>query len=60
MATVSVRGRGAASAQPDEVTVGLTLPRAFVVHQEVAGIPLEAGEHELVAEIDVMFQLEQG
>jgi hypothetical protein len=30
------------------------------VHQEISGMPLDAGEHELVAEIDVTFQLEQG
>ena len=35
-------------------------PRMYAVHQEISGMPLEAGEHELVAEIDVTFQLEQG
>ena len=35
-------------------------PRTYAVHQDISGMPLEAGEHELVAEIDVTFQLEQG
>jgi uncharacterized protein YggE len=35
-------------------------PRAYVVHQEISPMPLEGGEHEVVAEIDVTFQLEQG
>jgi hypothetical protein len=30
------------------------------VHQEISPMPLEGGEHEVVAEIDVTFQLEQG
>ena len=35
-------------------------PRAYVVHQEISGMPLEGGEQEIDAEIDVTFQLEQG
>ena len=35
-------------------------PRAYVLHQEISGMPLDGGEHEVVAEIDVTFQLEQG
>ena len=35
-------------------------PRAYVVHQEISPMPLDGGEHEVVAEIDVTFQLEQG
>jgi uncharacterized protein YggE len=35
-------------------------PRMYAVRQEVSGMPLETGEHEVAAELDVTFQLEQG
>ena len=35
-------------------------PRMYAVQQEISGMRLEAGEHEIVTEIDVTFQLEQG
>ncbi len=35
-------------------------PRMYAVRQEISGMPLETGEHEVVAEVDVTFQLEQG
>jgi len=100
MATGSVRGRGVARVQPDELTVGLTVEalrrvahdnpghaeeyaaalggrvgaivsiadpethparREFepMVLRAAAAMPLESGEQELVAEVDVTFQLEQ-
>jgi uncharacterized protein YggE len=35
-------------------------PRMYAVRQEISPMPLEAGEHEVVAAVDVTFQLEQG
>jgi len=32
----------------------------YAVRQEISPMPLEAGEQEVVAEVDVTFQLEQG
>jgi uncharacterized protein YggE len=53
MATITVRGHGTSSAQPDEVAVGLTVealrPRAA-----------EAFAESSRPEIDVTLQLEQG
>jgi uncharacterized protein YggE len=46
--------------EPGSAPPGPPQPRAYAVHQEISGMPLDAGEHELVAEIDVTFQLEQG
>ena len=34
--------------------------RAFALAHEISSMPLEAGEHDVVAELDVTFQLEQG
>ena len=34
--------------------------RMYAVRQEISPMPLEAGEHEVAAEVDVTFQLEQG
>lgn len=34
-------------------------PRMYAVRQEISPMPLETGEHEVVAEVDVTFQLEQ-
>jgi len=39
---------------------GLPEPRMYAVRQDMSPMPLEAGEHEVVAEVDVTFQLEQG
>ena len=64
MATITVRGRGPTGAAPDEVTIGLTVEAlrtsAAGAFAEGVGMPVEGGERELVAEVDVTFQLEQG
>ena len=53
-------GAIASVVEPGTAPAGLPQPRAYVVHQEISPMPLEAGEHEVVAEIDVTFRLEQG
>ena len=53
-------GAIASAIEPGSAPPGPPQPRAYAVHQEISGMPLDAGEHELVAEIDVTFQLEQG
>jgi uncharacterized protein YggE len=35
-------------------------PRMYAVRQELAAMPIETGEHEVIAELHVTFQLEQG
>ncbi len=51
-AVVSVVEAGAGPPGPE--------PRMYAVRQELAPMPIEAGEHEVVAVVDVTFQLEQG
>jgi uncharacterized protein YggE len=51
-AVVSVAEAGTTSSEPE--------PRMYAVRQEISPMPLEAGEQEVVAEVDVTFQLEQG
>jgi uncharacterized protein YggE len=34
-------------------------PRMYSVRQEISPMPLETGDHEVIAEVDVTFQLEQ-
>ena len=46
--------------EPGSAPPGPPQPHAYAVHQEISGMPLDAGEHEIVAEIDVTFRLEQG
>lgn len=48
----SVMEAGAASPGPE--------PRMYAARQELSAMPIEAGEHEVVAAVDVTFQLEQG
>jgi uncharacterized protein YggE len=50
-ALVSVAEAGTASPGPE--------PRMFAVRQEISPVPLDAGEHEVIAEVEVTFQLEQ-
>jgi len=50
-AVVSVVEAGAIAPGPE--------PRMYAVRQEISAMPLEAGEHHVVAEVDVTFQLEQ-
>ena len=54
-------GRVGAIASIAEPGSGPPLPpaRMYAVRQEISPMPLEAGEHEVVAEVDVTFQLEQ-
>jgi uncharacterized protein len=51
-AVVSAVEAGAAATAPE--------PRMYAVRQEISPMPIEAGEHEIVAQVDVTFQLEQG
>jgi uncharacterized protein YggE len=51
-AVVSVVEAGAASPGPE--------PRMYAVRHEIPPMPIETGEHEVVAAVDVTFQLEQG
>ena len=51
-AVVSVVEPGAASPGPE--------PRMYAVRQELSPMPIEAGDHDVVAVVDVTFQLEQG
>lgn len=55
-------GRVGAIASIAEPGSGPPLPaaRMYAVRQEISPMPLEAGEHEVMAEVDVTFQLEQG
>jgi uncharacterized protein YggE len=54
-------GALAAIAEPGTAPPGPPQPRAaYAVHQEISPMPLDGGEHEVVAEIDVTFRLEQG
>ena len=55
-------GRVGAIASIAELGSGPALPaaRMYAVRQEISPMPLEAGEHEVMAEVDVTFQLEQG
>ena len=50
-AVVSVVEAGAIAPGPE--------PRMYAVRQEISPMPLEAGEHDVVAEVDVTFQLDQ-
>jgi uncharacterized protein YggE len=60
-AALGVRVGAVASAmEPGTAPPGPPQPRAYAVHMDVSGMPLDAGEHEIVAEIDVTFRLEQG
>jgi uncharacterized protein YggE len=51
-AVVSVVEAGAVPPGPE--------PRMYALRQELAPMPIEAGEHDVVAVVDVTFQLEEG
>ena len=51
-------GAVSSAAEPSAAPIG-PQPRVFAAQQDLSGMPLEGGEHELVAELDVTFQLEQ-
>jgi hypothetical protein len=52
-------GAIASVVEPGAAPSGPPHPRAYAVQQDVSGMPLEGGEHHVVAEIDVTFRLEQ-